>query len=140
MERPGRPVAAVLPMVGAGLGLIILVGAGLTLVNSTAFAYDFGAYDSAARRVAAGEPLYPTDTVAAYGAGRYEGLYLYPPPLAVALTPVVLVSPRTAAIAWYVLRLVLLGVACLAMPVARTARLSTSYCSARSASTPASSS
>ena len=85
MERPGRPVATVLPIVGAGLGLILLVGAGLSLVNSTAFAYDFGAYDAAARRVATGEPLYPAGTVEAYRAGRYEGLYLYPPPLAVAL-------------------------------------------------------
>ena len=125
MERPGRHVAAVLPIVAATLGAILLAVAGLSLVDSRGFAYDFGAYDSAARRVAAGEPLYPTDTATAYAEGRYEGLYLYPPPLAVALTPVALVSARDAAIAWFILRLVLLALGCWVMPVSRSARLST---------------
>jgi hypothetical protein len=125
MERPGRHVAAVLPIVGAALGAILLVAAGLSLVDSRGFAYDFGAYDSAARRVAAGEPLYPADTAVAYSEGRYEGLYLYAPPLAVALTPVALVPARDAAIAWFILRVVLLALGCWVMPVSRTARLST---------------
>jgi hypothetical protein len=125
MERPGRHVAAVLPIVGATLGAILLAVAGLSLVDSRGFAYDFGAYDSAARRVAAGEPLYPPDTAKAYAEGRYEGLYLYAPPLAVALTPVALVSARDASIAWFILRLVLLALGCWVMPVSRTARLST---------------
>jgi hypothetical protein len=125
MERPGRPVAAVLPIVGATLGAILLVGAFLSLVDSRAFGYDFGAYDAAARRVVAGEPLYVADTVDAYREGRYDGLYLYPPPLAVALTPVALIDPRAAAIAWFVIRAVLLGLGCWVMPVSRTARLST---------------
>jgi hypothetical protein len=114
-----------LPIVGAALGAILLVAAGFSLVDSRGFAYDFGAYDSAARRVAAGEPLYPADTAQAYSEGRYEGLYLYPPPLAVALTPVALVPAREAAIGWFVLRLVLLALGCWAMPVSRTARLAT---------------
>jgi hypothetical protein len=125
MERPGRHVAAVLPIVGATLGAILLAVAGLSLVDSRGFAYDFGAYDSAARRVAAGEPLYPADTAKAYAEGRYEGLYLYAPPLAVALTPVALVPARDAAIAWFILRLVLLALGCWVMPVSRAARLST---------------
>jgi hypothetical protein len=125
MERPGRRVAAVLPIVGATLGAILLVVAGFSLVDSRGFAYDFGAYDSAARRVAAGEPLYPADTAQAYSEGRYEGLYLYPPPLAVALTPVALVPAREAAIGWFVLRLILLALGCWAMPVSRAVRLAT---------------
>jgi hypothetical protein len=125
MERPGRQVAAVLPIVGATLGAILLIAAGLSLVDSRGFAYDFGAYDSAARRVATGEPLYPADTAKAYAEGRYEGLYLYAPPLAVALTPVALVPARDAAIAWFILRLILLALGCWVMPVSRTARLST---------------
>jgi hypothetical protein len=125
MERPGRHVAAVLPIVGATLGALLLVAAGLSLVDSRGFAYDFGAYDSAARRVVAGEPLYPADTAVAYSEGRYEGLYLYAPPLAVALTPVALVSARDAAIAWFILRVILLALGSWVMPVSRTARLST---------------
>ena len=125
MERPGRHVAAVLPIVAATLGAILLAVAGLSLVDSRGFAYDFGAYDSAARRVAAGEPLYPADTATAYAEGRYEGLYLYAPPLAVALTPVALVSARDAAIGWFILRVILLALGSWVMPVSRTARLST---------------
>ena len=125
MQRPGRPVTAALPIVAAGLGATLLVVASLSLVDSRTFAYDFGSYDAAARRVTAGEPLYLADTVQAYREGRYDGLYLYAPPLAVALTPVALVSARVAAIVWFVGRLVLLGLACWAMPVSRTARLAT---------------
>jgi hypothetical protein len=125
MQRPGRPLLAVLPIVAAGLGAILLVVASLSLVDSRTFAYDFESYDAAARRVAAGEPLYLADTVQAYREGRYDGLYLYAPPLAVALTPVALVPARVAAIIWFIGRLVLLGLACWAMPVSRTARLAT---------------
>jgi hypothetical protein len=125
MQRPGRPVLAVLPIVAAGLGAILLVVASFSLVDSRTFAYDFGSYDSAARRVAAGEPLYLADTVQAYREGRYDGLYLYAPPLAVALTPVALVPARAAAIAWFVARLVLLALACWALPVSRASRFAT---------------
>jgi hypothetical protein len=91
-------------------------------VGSTGFGYDFRAYDAAARRIAGGEPLYLPDTVDAYREGRYEGLYLYPPVLAIALIPLTLLSQAGATLAWLLARVVLLAAGCLALPVSWRAR------------------
>ena len=125
MERLARALVGVLPVVAAAVGGGILAIAALTFADSAGFAYDFAAYDSAARRITDGQPLYRAGTVAAYQDGRYEGLYLYPPPLAVALTPVAFVDPETAAVAWFLGRLALLMVGCALLPVSRRTRLGT---------------
>ena len=91
----------VLASVTAGIGLIVLVLASSSFIGSHGFAYDFQAYDLAARRIAAGEALYPFGTAAAYNAGRFEGLYLYPPPLAIAFVPLTILSPYGAALAFF---------------------------------------
>lgn len=113
------------PYAVAALGLLILVLASRMFVGSEGFGYDYLAYDDAARRIGAGAPLYLPDTVEAYAEERYEGLYLYPPPLAIAFVPLTVVDQSAATIAWMALRLLLLIGACLALPVSRRARLVT---------------
>ena len=115
----------VLPFVAAGLGIVLLVLAWGAFQGSEGFAYDYAAYDAAARRLLASEPLYLPDTIAAYRAGAYEGLYLYPPPVALAFTPLALLPAGDAANLWFAFRVILLAVGCLVLPVSRTARLAT---------------
>lgn len=122
MTRYVAAARASAPVVVALFGLIVLALAVLVFVNSSGFGYDFRAYDEAARRVAAGEPLYLAGSVEAYRDGRYEGLYLYPPTLAIALVPLTLLSQSAAALAWLVLRVGLLAAGCLALPVSWRAR------------------
>lgn len=127
MRAAGYVAAArrVGPIAVAGVGLLVLGLAVVLFVNSEGFGYDFRAYDSAARRIAAGEPLYLPGTVDAYRDRRFEGLYLYPPPLAIALVPLTVLAESAATMAWMVFRLVLLVAACLVFPVATRARLVT---------------
>jgi hypothetical protein len=113
------------PFVIAVIGLAVLGLATTFFVNSEGFGYDYLAYDGAARRVAAGAPLYLPGTVAAYAEGRYEGLYLYPPPLAIALVPLTALAESMATMAWMLLRLVLLIGACAVLPVSWRVRLVT---------------
>jgi len=125
MNRWARVVRDTLPLIGAAMGLVILFVAAVAFQDSEGFAYDFAAYDSAARRVLAGEPLYLPGTSAAYSLGEFEGLYLYPPPVALALTPLALLSTDAAAIAWYAFRVVLLAAGCALLPVTWAARMVT---------------
>jgi hypothetical protein len=117
-----RAAGALAPVVIASIGLVALGLAIVVFVNSEGFGYDFRAYDDAARRIASGAPLYLPGTIDAYGAGRYEGLYLYPPPLAVALLPLTVLGQQAATVAWVLVRAGLLVAGCLALPVAWRAR------------------
>ncbi len=105
-----QPAAVVL--FACGIGLILLV-AGDTL------GYDFRAYLDAARRLTAGEPLYDL-TVTTSGA---VGLFQYPPPIAVALLPLVALPGDTAAVwIWTALMVVALVAAIAALPVPPSVR------------------
>lgn len=111
------------PAVFVAVGLVMLLLATRSFVGSSGFAYDYRAYDAAARRVAAGQALYPAGTAEAYNSGEYAGLYLYPPPPAVALVPLVaFLSPDAAALAWLWLRLVALAIGVAILPVSALAR------------------
>jgi hypothetical protein len=118
-------LARVLPVVLGAIGLVMLLLAARSFLGSAGFAYDYGAYDAAARRVAAGEALYPPGTAEAYNSGSYAGLYLYPPPLAVALAPMSLVNADIAAQLWLGLRLLLLALGVWMLPVSWFARAAT---------------
>jgi hypothetical protein len=115
----GAPIALAL----AGAAILTLAVA--IFVNSRGFGYDYVAYDAAARRIAAGLPLYLPGTAEAYARGEYEGLYLYPAPLAIAMVPFTLVDERTATFAWMAFRVVLLVLGCAALPVSIRTRLLT---------------
>ncbi len=114
-----------LPWLMAALGVAVLATAALLFIGSTGFGYDYMAYDAAARRLAAGAPLYPPGTAEAYNAGAYGGLYLYSPPLAVALIPMAGIPVDQATLAWFVGRILLLGLGCALLPVRRDVRLVT---------------
>lgn len=105
----------------AGVG--VLVVASITFMGSRGYGYDFAAYDAAARRIVDGAALYLPDTAQRYAAGAYEGLYLYPPPLAVALVPLTALASDGATLVWFVGRIAALAIGCLILPVALRIRL-----------------
>jgi hypothetical protein len=110
------------PFLLASFGLLVLAVAVTLFVGSEGFGYDFRAYDAAARRVATGASPYLPGTAEAYRDGQYEGLYLYPPQLAIALVPLTVLSQTAATLAWMGLRIGLLIAGCLILPVSRQAR------------------
>ena len=112
------------PIVLCVLGVMVLILASFAFSGSRGSGYDFRAYDEAARRLAGGTPLYLADTVTRYNAGEYADLYIYPPQLAIALVPLTVFDQSAATVAWYVLRLVALGLGCLALPVRPWVRIS----------------
>lgn len=126
MTNSRRALSRLAPVVLSAFGLVILLLAARSFVGSSGFGYDFDAYDAAARRLASGLPLYPAGMAEAYNSGSYAGLYLYPPPLAVALIPLTAFGTDQAVLIWLWLRLAILvaGVALLPIPaLARSAVL-----------------
>jgi hypothetical protein len=115
----------VAPWALAALGVAALLAAIAIFIDSAGFGYDYLAYDAAARRLTAGEPLYPPGTAEAYNDGRYGGLYLYAPPLAVAVIPLTALDPEPATLAWLGLRILLLALGCAVLPVRREVRVAT---------------
>jgi hypothetical protein len=88
-----------------------------TFITSEGWRFDLEAYLDAARRLAQGRELYTTDTTGGpFRPGPYK-LYLYSPPFAAAMLPLTAISVDTAAVAWYLGRLVLFAIACGVMPV-----------------------
>ena len=100
MDRVGARVLAVAPFAAAALGALVLAFAVMVFIGSRGFGYDFAAYDEAARRITAGASVYVPDTAARYAAGEYEGLYLYPPQLAIAMVALTVFDPTAATLAW----------------------------------------
>ncbi len=119
LVRAARTIA---PVLVASLGLAVLVLAVFVFVNSSGYGYDFRAYDAAARRIAGDEPLYLSGSVEDYRDGRYEGLYLYPPTVAIAFLPLTLLTQQAATLAWLFLRVGFLVAGCWALPVSWRAR------------------
>ena len=119
----GLALRRLAPWLLAALGVAVLVTSALLFIGSTGFGYDYLAYDAAARRLAMGAPLYPPGTAEAYNSGAFSGLYLYAPPLAIALIPMTALSADQATLAWFVGRILLLGVGCALLPVRRDVRL-----------------
>jgi hypothetical protein len=120
-----RAMANAAPYLLGAFGLAVLSFAATRFIGSPGFSYDFAAYDLAARRIAAGGVLYPPGVAEAYNSGAYANLYLYAPPLAVALLPVTLLGPTTAAIVSLWLRLVVLVAGCAMLPVRPAVRAAT---------------
>ena len=114
----GRLLAISLAILAAVLLLLALT----TFVQTRGWGFDFEAYLAASRRVARGDPVYESYSMAGpFRPGPY-GLYLYPPPLAVVALPFTMLSIPAAEILWYLLRWGLLIVGCAAMPVRPTVR------------------
>jgi hypothetical protein len=122
MANTRRALARMAPVALSAFGLVILLLVARSFVGSSGFGYDFEAYDTAARRIAAGQPLYPPGIAEAYNSGNYAGLYLYPPPLAVALVPLTALAADLAALAWLWLRLAFLVLGVALLPISALAR------------------
>jgi Glycosyltransferase family 87 len=125
MADPLRAAVRLAPYLVGALGLLVLVIAAWTFMGSSGFAYDYGAYDSAARRIATGAALYPPGAAEAYNSQSYAGLYLYAPPLAVALVPLMALTPVAAATAWLCFRLLVLLAGVMILPIPARARAAT---------------
>jgi len=113
------------PFLLGGFGLVMLLLVGQSFAGSNGYGYDFEAYYAAAHRLATGQPLYPPGLAEAYNSGSYAGLYLYPPPLAVLLTPIALLAQDVATAAWLWLRIAVLVGGIAILPVSATARAAT---------------
>jgi hypothetical protein len=125
MANTGRALTRLGPLLLAAFGVAILLLVTVSFVGSSGFAYDYQAYDLAARRIAEGQALYPAGVAEAYNSAQYAGLYLYPPPLAVALVPLTVLNPDQAALAWLALRLALLVLGIALLPISVGARTAT---------------
>lgn len=107
----------------AGLGALWLVAGMLSFPGSEGWGYDYRAYTDAAVRLADSGSLYQPETLEGrYRPGPY-GLYLYAPPLGIAVTPLAEADLDTGVAAWFVLRVVALMAACALLPVSVPVRL-----------------
>ena len=108
----------------ATAGLLVLAIALVLWVDRAAgWAYDFQAYyDAAVRLRDTGTPYQAVTLGGPFQPGPF-GLYLYSPPVAVVLLPLIELGAQNAALVWLVLRLVAFGAACWLLPVSRAVRL-----------------
>lgn len=130
MTRLTGPAASTAghPLLLAGLALALAGGLWLalgllSLPGSDSWGYDLEAYLAAARRLAEGGSLYQPETLSGpFRPGPY-GLYLYAPPLGIAVTPLVPLAPEVSSGLWYAAHVVALLAACALMPVRWSVRL-----------------
>ncbi len=106
--------------IGAFLAL-----AAFLVVRPDALGYDLQAYLDAALRLRVGAPLYQPITQAGSFQPGPGGLYLYAPPLAVAMLPVADTAMLPLNLVWLAVHLAALATACLLLPVRGTLRLGT---------------
>jgi alpha-1,2-mannosyltransferase len=109
-----------LTLVVAATGLLVgaLVLAMVVRYASYTFAYDYQAYDQAARRVLAGGRLYDMSFTEA----GPLGLFLYPPPAVLPFLPLALIPKAAAAAVWVLVDIVAFVAAVALLPVAPRTR------------------
>ncbi len=121
-RRQGASRSRLVAISLAILAAMLLFLALAAFLPSRGWGFDFEAYLAASGRLARGDPIYqPYSLAGPFRPGPY-GLYLYPPPLAVAALPFTRLSIPAAEILWYLVRVGLLMVGCAAMPVRPTVR------------------
>lgn len=106
------------------LALVFRILQFVALTREIQWGYDFSAYWSAAGHLLAGEPLYSAAQLAGPYAPQVQYLYLYPPPVAVAVAPLAALFPtdyRAAAWVWTAVGAIVLAWSVLAL--ARSERL-----------------
>ena len=107
----------------AGLGLLWVLLALPSLEASANWAQDFVAYRSASLRLADEGTLYASVSLVGDFEPEAQNLYLYPPPLGIAMAPFSAIDPSVGATAWYLLHVVVLAATCALMPVRGQTRL-----------------
>ena len=107
----------------AVIGLLWLLAGLAFLPGGEGWGYDYRAYADAAERLAESGSLYQVETLdGPYPPGPY-GLYMYAPPLGVAIGPLASIELDTAVIIWFLLHGLALAGACALMPVERWVKL-----------------
>ncbi len=95
--RPASVARASIVPIGACVLLALMLG--LVLGNAgTTLGYDYRCYESAARQIVDGQPLY--DNAFSIQVGTCPGTYTYPPPFALALVPLLAFGGAAATIWW----------------------------------------
>jgi len=112
-SEPRSLLAALLPIV-AILSVAVFVGATLAVAGDT-LGFDYLAYDVAAKRVLAGQPLYDMGFEAIKG----WGLFYYPPLFLPFILPLGLLDPTVATWLWTAIILVAFFVGVAILPVSR---------------------
>ncbi len=115
-----------LPLLGvvlATVGALWLLAGLAVLPGGRGWAYDYTAYADAAQRLEQTGSLYQAETLAGPYRPGPSGLYMYAPPFGVAVAALGGLDAETAAVAWYLLHLSLLAVACALLPVPAWIRL-----------------
>lgn len=116
LAKPGMRIAVLVV-----LAILVLAFRALQLAALTGeiqWGYDFSAYWAAANRILDAQTLYTGIQLAGPYAPQQQFLYLYPPPLAVAVTPLGALFPtdyRAAAWVWSALGAVILAASVLAL-------------------------
>ena len=107
----------------AAIGALWLVAAASLMAGGEGWGYDYRAYADAAGRLDATGTLYQPETLEGpYRPGPF-GLYMYAPPLGVAIGPLADLELDTAVTLWFVLHALALAGACALMPVERWIKL-----------------
>jgi hypothetical protein len=107
----------------AVIGLLWLLAGLAFLPGGEGWGYDYRAYADAAERLAESGSLYQAETLdGPYRPGPY-GLYMYAPPLGVAIGPLASIELDTAIVIWFLLHGLALAGACVLMPVERWIKL-----------------
>lgn len=120
-----RPWARPALIAAAGVAFLWLAVSPFVFRPTPGWGYDFEAYLLAAQRLSRGASIYLSWTVdGPFRPGPY-GLYLYAPPLAVAMLPFTALSLPAATFIWFAIRAALLVAAIALMPVQRWIRLLT---------------
>jgi hypothetical protein len=124
-EPKARDRWLVAGVVLAVVGLLWILLGFMASYGGQAWGYDYLAYADAAERLADSGTLYQAETLdGPYRPGPY-GLYMYAPPLGVAVTPLTSLPEPTAIAGWFVLHIAALALACALMPVRVGIRLAT---------------
>ncbi|MCY7419587.1 MAG: DUF2029 domain-containing protein [Chloroflexi bacterium] len=107
------------------IAVVVLALFSLGTQGGLSWGYDLGAYTDAAGRLVQSLPLYQEITQRGPFEPGPRGLYLYAPPLAVALLPLTGQAVSDQVAVWTVLHIGALVLACAAMPVRWTVRAAT---------------
>ena len=107
----------------AVIGLLWLLAGLAFLPGADGWGYDYRAYADAAERLSETGSLYQAETLEGpYRPGPY-GLYMYAPPLGIAISPLASAEPDGAIVIWFLLHGLALAGACALLPVDRWVKL-----------------
>lgn len=122
---PGRDRWLLAGLVLAAVGSLWLILGLVAFPGGEGWGYDYRAYAEAAARLGETGSLYQAETLdGPYRPGPY-GLYLYAPPLGIAVAPLTMLGLDDAVLAWFFIHIVAMALACVLMPVRTGIRLAT---------------